>query len=422
MNTKTPTPGSAARVLRAISTEQATAEVLLWQMRARMGAVIVGSFLVLVRYLGDHGARPAKLGLGVLVFYGAITLVIGLIINRTGRASRIWIWITIATDIFAIMQVTYVSTPPENYAQALLIGFIVLHYTEFHFGRRYAQGTLVAIMGAYLVLVAPVTGIGRVLEWSAELISLALFAIAGGMFVVLYGSYKERLAGIVELFTRTEQGDFTAEFPTTVDSPPDSVTMVGNAYNRVRSQLGNLVLTDPLSGLLNRRGLERDLAREIARAVRSGKELALVAIDVDHFKTINDTLGHLAGDDVIREVGALLREVKRGGDVVARTGGDEFTLLLPETGAAGAFRLASRIRELVRTHDFKAVHGRVPVTVSVGLVADKVADEDVAHDLHSRADEALYAAKESGRDRVTIWNANMRAFVLTRTAETAVKQ
>jgi diguanylate cyclase (GGDEF)-like protein len=197
------------------------------------------------------------------------------------------------------------------------------------------------------------------------------------------------------------------------------VTLVGSAYNRVRAQLGNLVLTDPLSGLLNRRGLERDLAREIARAVRSGKELALVAMDVDHFKTINDTLGHLAGDGVIKEIGELLRQLKRGGDVVARTGGDEFTLLLPETGAAGAFRLASRIREMVRVHEFPTVRGRVPVTVSIGLVADRVMDEDVAHDLHSRADEALYAAKESGRDRVTIWNANMRAFVLTRTGELA---
>jgi diguanylate cyclase (GGDEF)-like protein len=416
----TPISGSG-RAFRATSTEQATAEVLLWQMRARIGAAVLGALLVIARYFGDHGARPAKLGLAVLVLYAALTLVIALIINRTGHAGRTWIWVTIATDIFAIMEVTYVSTPPENYAQALIVGFVVLQYTEFHFGRRYARGTLVAIIAAYIALIAPVTGAGRALDWPAELMSLALFAIAGAAFVVLYGSYKERLAGIVDLFARTEQGDFTAEFPARVDSPPDSVTMVGNAYNRVRSQLGTMVLTDPLSGLLNRRGLERDLAREIARAVRSGKELALVAIDVDHFKTINDTLGHLAGDDVIREVGELLREVKRGGDVVARTGGDEFTLLLPETGAAGAFRLASRIREMVRTRDFKAVAGRVPVTVSVGLVADKIADEDVAHDLHSRADEALYAAKESGRDRVTIWNANMRAFVLTRTAETAIK-
>ena len=412
-------PLKAPRAPRTRSTEQATAEVLLWQMRARLSAALVGALLIIGRMLGDHAIEAAKRGLSVLLVYFVATLFIAFLINRTGRAGPVWVWLSIATDLFAIFEVTFVSTPPADYPQALILGFVVLHFTEYHFGRRYAQGALAAIIASYLVLIAPVTGIGRILEWSSQLMSLAVFAFAGAVFVVLYGSYKERLAEIVELFTRTEQGDFTAEFPTRLDSPPDSVTLVGSAYNRVRAQLGNLVLTDPLSGLLNRRGLERDLAREIARAVRSGKELALVAMDVDHFKTINDTLGHLAGDGVIKEIGELLRQLKRGGDVVARTGGDEFTLLLPETGAAGAFRLASRIREMVRAHEFPTVRGRVPVTVSIGLVADRVMDEDVAHDLHSRADEALYAAKESGRDRVTIWNANMRAFVLTRTGEMA---
>jgi diguanylate cyclase (GGDEF)-like protein len=100
--------------------------------------------------------------------------------------------------------------------------------------------------------------------------------------------------------------------------------VVGRAYNRVRAQLSSLVLTDQLSGCLNRRGLEQQLSREISRAVRSGKELSLVALDIDYFKRINDTFGHLAGDAVIQEVGELLREVARAGDLVARTRGDEF--------------------------------------------------------------------------------------------------
>ena len=306
--------------------------------------------------------------------------------------------------------------------QALIAGFAVVQFTEFSHGRRLAQAALWAVIAAYLSLIWPITGApNHELEWGPQLVTLALFTASGIAFIRLYGSYKERLGEIVDLFRRAEEGDFDAEYPAGPGSPPDSVTMVGRAYNRVRAQLANLVLTDPLSGCLNRRGLEQNLTREIARAVRTGKELALLAIDVDHFKTINDTLGHLAGDAVIQEVGELLREVKRGGDVLARTGGDEFALLLPETGAAGAFRVATRIREEVRDRKFQAVAGRVPVTVSVGLVADRAMDENVAHDLHSRADEALYAAKESGRDRVTIWNANMRAFVLTRTtAETAV--
>jgi diguanylate cyclase (GGDEF)-like protein len=194
------------------------------------------------------------------------------------------------------------------------------------------------------------------------------------------------------------------------------VTMVGRAYNRVRSQLANLVLTDPLSGCLNRRGLEQQLKRELARAARTGKDVALLALDVDYFKDINDSWGHQAGDTVIQEVGALLRSIARGGDCVARTGGDEFTLLLPETSAAGAFRLATRVREAVSLHRFPGV-AKLAVSVSIGLVADRVHDENILHDLHSRADEALYAAKDAGRDRVSIWTPSLRALAVTRATQ-----
>jgi diguanylate cyclase (GGDEF)-like protein len=190
--------------------------------------------------------------------------------------------------------------------------------------------------------------------------------------------------------------------------------MVGRAYNRVRSQLSSLVLTDALSGCLNRRGLEQHLGQEVSRAARNGSELALIALDVDHFKNINDSFGHLAGDSVIHEVGELLRGAARVGDVVARTGGDEFTLLLPDTNAAGAFRLATRIREEVAGRRFDGISGKIPVTVSIGLVAVRAVEENIIHDLHSRADEALYAAKDAGRNQVSIWTPNLRAIAVTR--------
>jgi len=214
-----------------------------------------------------------------------------------------------------------------------------------------------------------------------------------------------------------QEGDFSGEYDEGADTRPDSITMVGRAYNRVRSQLANLVLTDALSGCQNRRGLEQQLSREVSRAVRSGKELALMAIDVDNFKLINDTFGHLAGDAVIQELGEALRDVARAGDVVARTGGDEFTLLLPDTNAAGGFRLATRIREEVAGRAFQGLAGKIPVTVSIGLVADRVMDENVMHDLHSRADEALYAGKAAGRNRVSIWTPNLRAMAVTRAGQ-----
>ncbi|MEP6691560.1 MAG: GGDEF domain-containing protein [Gemmatimonadaceae bacterium] len=132
--------------------------------------------------------------------------------------------------------------------------------------------------------------------------------------------------------------------------------------------------------------------------------MALLTLDVDRFKAINDTYGHLVGDAVIRDVGALLREVARTGDVCARMGGDEFAVLLPETTAEGALALAHRLREAARQRRIPSLPSRAPrPTMSIGIVAGPVADEGIAHDLHSRADQALYMAKAAGRDCARVW-------------------
>jgi diguanylate cyclase (GGDEF)-like protein len=194
---------------------------------------------------------------------------------------------------------------------------------------------------------------------------------------------------------------------------PDAITRVGRAYNRVRSQLASMVLTDPLTGCLNRRGFDQALAREVARSARAGSDLALLALDLDHFKMINDTYGHIAGDEVLRAAGALLIQAGRAGDVVARTGGEEFAVLLPDTSAAGAFQFASRLCEIVRAHTFPApAPGADPirVTTSIGVVAGAPQlDGDFAALFSARADIALYAAKRSGRDRVRAWSTHLNA-------------
>ncbi|HUO51895.1 MAG TPA: GGDEF domain-containing protein [Gemmatimonadaceae bacterium] len=415
MPTERTTSGRGARI---VTVEEATAEALVWQSRVRLGAALFAALLVIARFVGDHEAVAAERALAALAVYAGVVWLSARLIRPDG-APQWAVWALTALDVATILVVTGLSALPPDYPQALLAGFGAMVFAEFTHGRRVALGVIWGVVAGYLLLIRGVTGAPtHALEWAPQLVSLALFTATSVAFISLYGSYKERLEMIVELFRRAEEGEFDREYPIGAGSPADAVTMVGRAYNRVRSQLANLVLTDPLSGCLNRRGLEQNLTREIARAVRTGKEIALLAMDIDHFKAVNDTLGHLAGDAVIQEVGEVLREIKRGGDVLARIGGDEFALLLPETGAAGAFRVATRIRDEVRAHKFHAVGSRVPVTVSIGLVSDRVTDENVAHDLHSRADEALYAAKESGRDRVMIWNANMRAFVLTHTAET----
>jgi diguanylate cyclase (GGDEF)-like protein len=151
---------------------------------------------------------------------------------------------------------------------------------------------------------------------------------------------------------------------------------------------------DGLTGLLNHRSFHLRLADELARAQRSGTPISLVLVDLDHFKEINDRHGHLVGDEVLRRVADVLIDVGRETDVVARVGGEEFCILLPDTSPVAAGVPAERLRETVAALDEPE-----PLTISVG-VSGFPADAATANELFSAADDALYRAKRAGRNRV----------------------
>ena len=155
--------------------------------------------------------------------------------------------------------------------------------------------------------------------------------------------------------------------------------------------------TDALTGLANRRTLGERLGFELARAGRSASPLAVAMVDLDHFKAYNDTHGHVAGDTVLRTIGALLASHVRGQDLAARYGGEEFCLLLPDTGARGASALLDALRAAATA----ATDGAV--TLSAGVAVWDGAED--GHALVARADAALYRAKQAGRDRVAIHQA-----------------
>jgi len=161
-----------------------------------------------------------------------------------------------------------------------------------------------------------------------------------------------------------------------------------------------LAQTDPLTGCLNRRALVDELGAEIARARRYGLALSVLMIDLDHFKRVNDTRGHLTGDDVLKQVAQLLRAEVRAVDVVARYGGEEFVILLPETALPGATSFAERIRESVGTHAFVADGDPLSLTVSVGVATITGGEEGSSEEVLARADAALYRAKRDGRNLV----------------------
>lgn len=255
----------------------------------------------------------------------------------------------------------------------------------------------------YAALLAAAWHAGRSGSWVEATITLLAFGIAASLVVAERRRFDRRLAHLVDLFARAERGDFSADLQTEPGEPHDALALLGRAYDHLRRELAPLVLTDPLTGCMNRRGFEQELTRAAARAARNETDLALLALDVDHFKRANDGYGHLAGDAVLREVGALLRHAARAGDVVARLGGDEFVLVLPDCDSEEAGVVAERVTELMRGHVFRTSRGDVRVTLSVGIATEAVHQPAVAASLRARADEALYVAKRLGRDRVVLW-------------------
>jgi len=166
-------------------------------------------------------------------------------------------------------------------------------------------------------------------------------------------------------------------------------------------RLEALATTDPLTRLLNRRALLERLSREVDRAKRYESMLTLLLLDIDHFKRINDERGHLVGDAVLRQIGALVEASVRTVDIAARYGGEEFVLILPETSQDGGIIFAERLRESIERYPFDA-SGDEPLhlTASIGVATFPSPRVDSTEDLFARADEALYRAKSSGRNQV----------------------
>jgi diguanylate cyclase (GGDEF)-like protein len=168
---------------------------------------------------------------------------------------------------------------------------------------------------------------------------------------------------------------------------------------RLAAELHRRATADPLTGLPNRRAFDEALAREVARAGRAGAALALVLVDVDHFKRVNDVHGHPAGDLVLRAVAERIAAAARAGDLVGRLGGEEFAIALPGAERASAAEAAERIRARVGSEPIAVDGAALAVTISAG-VASFPADAADGPALVARADARLYEAKRAGRNRV----------------------
>ena len=191
-------------------------------------------------------------------------------------------------------------------------------------------------------------------------------------------------------------------------NPPVVRMRVSNQIElkHARDQLAQLASTDGLTGLANRRRFDETLAQEHARHVRSGEELALIMLDIDHFKLFNDTYGHVRGDECLRAVAEVLKaSLHRATDLAARYGGEEFACILPDARSEpGARAVAERIRQAIA--DLGIPHGGSPtadhITVSLGVVITHCDQASTPDKILARADEQLYRAKSQGRNQVCL--------------------
>ena len=405
---RTPAPAS-----RAAQRDAAAADVLAVQAYSRIAAAVIAVMVQLgIGYRFGRLTDPStllSLALGYVAFVGMLAIVV----ERRRRATPFVVTLAIAGDLACIFSMTWAGTTPAHYDRALFGAVIIIHVANVYFGQRQAWRAVALAAVGYLFLFAVAWHSELLVDRMEQLWTMVVGAAGTALIIVHAGTVRRRLRAIVRLFERAEEGDFSQSYDEAADSRPDAITRVGRAYNRVRTQLASMVLTDPLTGCLNRRGFDQALAREVARSERAGSDMAVLALDLDHFKEINDVHGHLVGDEVLRAVGALLIQTARAGDIVARIGGEEFAVVLPDTSSASAYKVAERIRELMDQHQFsptKATAEPLHITTSIGVVSGSPdLGDDYMELFMARADAALYHAKRTGRNRVRTWSNDMGA-------------
>ena len=404
----------------AHSGELSNAEILLWQGQfRRVFVLLLGLGPVALEWAGviaNDSVLALRLGtdwamivcIGLILTYVAFNQILIAVVRRRGQAGTGTIATAVAADLILLFTVMAAGTPAVEYPRALIISIFTVQFTQLYFGARATLFNLGGVAFCYAVVVLAAMRAGVLPSAAEQFWDLTLYLVGMLLFVALQGRMSERLKRIIQVFERAQEGDFSLKYDESHDEMPDAITAVGRAYNRMRGHLEAIVLTDPLSGCFNRRGFDQLTSREVSRAVRGGQSMAVLAIDVDHFKRINDDFGHLTGDEVLREMAALLRETARLGDIVARIGGEEFEILAPNTGAEGAHILAGRILNAFRAWTFVCAGGNRKLTISIGIASDVARNDEVAKTLIARADEALYVAKGNGRDRAEVWHAGMR--------------
>lgn len=397
---------SVTKVAAAVKHDRAElqSQVLLWQRSIRYGAVVVLAACAVIA-LRAEVVRPGWIPIAVsaglyVVFVSLLTLYLKITPNE--KLSATLPMVVIAADLAMIVALVYFSSPPDQYHRMLLLGFLIFQFGVFYFGWQSGVVAALLTVSAYLALTMAVPPYveGPVPSQALIAINATLYLFVAAVLTMTFGDYRKRMDLLRQGIMRVGLNDFGLAYDADADRRPDDVTTLGRNFNEMRDRIADLIGTDPLTNCKNRRALEEALSKEWRQAKRRGGSIALLAIDLDKFKEINDGHGHRAGDFVLRELGKIMLETARDTDHVARVGGDEFVILLPDTGWQGATTFAERMRRRVDDHAFRDGTLELTITISVGVALARGTDPVEPEHLMQEADRSLYRAKTEGRNRI----------------------
>ncbi|MDE3053101.1 MAG: GGDEF domain-containing protein [Gemmatimonadota bacterium] len=385
------------------SQAEAQREAILWQRWVRYLGVLLA---LLIALLFGAAGRDAAL-LPTLVACSAYVGIVLWASRRVQRSDRgvlhpMLPMALVTADIGVMSAFFYFASGGQVHHRMLLIGLLGVLLSVFYFGRGlglYAAALTVAAYLAMQLVMPPFVDTARGPAGRTALTAIT-FALVSAVVIQVFGSFRARMNEL-RLFCRlVEDGELTAKLATRPAGHPDDLTLLAHSFEAMRDRFAEQIGTDPLTGCLNRRALENRLRADWRLAKRRASQVAVVAIDLDHFKEVNDSRGHPMGDLVLQQLAGIMKATARDTDTVARLGGDEFIVVLPDTGWEGAVTFAERLRQRVADFGFGTDGAAVGATVSIGVALARGTDPISPEVLLHEADRSLYKAKTGGRTRV----------------------
>jgi diguanylate cyclase (GGDEF)-like protein len=346
----------------------------LWLWGAGLLVYALGLLVTIASFLP---VAISKVGGNALICYAPILCINGALRHTRYRMNQRWVMAGFVVSVLPLI-VNHLGAHPE-----VLVDFMA----------SAPLADLLFLIGAYKLTMDP----PRDAKAASRFVAVAFVASVViwtvrevGIFVQIGGSNdRERADLVVALFS-------IAQMVTAVAA---TLGLLWIEVRKMQATLERIAYFDPLTGLANRRATLLRFREEAARATRQQAELSMVVFDVDFFKTVNDSFGHLTGDEVLRHVAAVLNSQKRDEDVLGRLGGEEFVLILPQQSEKDAVEAAERLR--LRVAGSPLTHGGETITVTVsGGVSTFPPDGDGWEEVFLAADKRLYAAKHAGRNRI----------------------